>query len=456
MQCKARCAAQTGGLCKRRNGTMRPFCSKPVGSPAHSPSAVLRLPAVAPLRRVAALAGRAPASALVLLHRRAACCPKPLLCPCSQPVGGAARYPTQFITTSNNMDQLIQQFRVRLAESTVNKQPLRIRGGGTKDWYGQSLNGEVLDTRAHAGIVSYDPTELVITARAGTLLSDIEATLAKNNQMLAFEPPHYGLDSTIGGVVASGLSGPRRAAVGAVRDFVLGAVMLDGRGEVHHFGGQVMKNVAGYDVSRLLAGALGTLGLILDVSLKVLPRPLHETTLGFEMGKTEVIRQLNLWGRMPLPISASAWHGGVLLVRLSGSEPAVKAAMQKMGGEERSNEANTWRDLRNQSNAYFTQHNDVQLWRLSVPSTLPPLNLDGDHLIEWGGAQRWLKTTLGAATIRSVVASVGGHATLYRGGDKSVGVFQPLKPAVSAIHRNLKAAFDPAGIFNPGRMYNEF
>lgn len=354
------------------------------------------------------------------------------------------------------MDHLIQQFRARLAEATVNKQPLRIRGGGTKDWYGQSLKGEILDTRAHAGIVSYDPTELVITARAGTLLSEIEETLAEKNQMLAFEPPQYGGASTIGGVVASGLSGPRRATVGAVRDFVLGAVLMDGKGEVHHFGGQVMKNVAGYDVSRLLAGSLGTLGLILEVSLKVLPRPFHETTLRFEMRKTEAIRQLNLWGGMPLPISASAWHGGILLVRLSGSEPAIKAAIQKMGGEEKPSEAEIWQDIRNQTNLYFTELNSTQLWRFSVPSTLPPLNLDGDQLIEWGGAQRWLKTTIDAADIRSMVASVGGHATLYRGGNKSVGVFQPLTPAVSAIHRHLKEAFDPAGIFNPGRMYNDF
>ena len=355
------------------------------------------------------------------------------------------------------MEQILQQFKSRIAESGVSKTPLRIRGGGTKDWYGQALAGEVLDTRAYRGIVSYDPTELVITARAGTPLAEIEAALAEHNQMLAFEPPQYGPESTIGGVVAAGLSGPRRQAVGSVRDFVLGAVLMDGKGEIHQFGGQVMKNVAGYDVSRLLAGSLGTLGLILEVSLKVLPRPFHETTLRFEMRKTESIEKLNTWGGQPLPISASAWHGGVLIVRLSGAQAAVKAAIQKMGGEEDGDAAAFWHTLRNQDNPYFeTPAGTTSLWRLSVPSTLPPLALEGEQLIEWGGAQRWLRTDVHAEKVREVAQRVGGHATLYRGGDKEIGVFHPLAPAVARIHGNLKNAFDPSGIFNPGRMYKEF
>ncbi len=355
------------------------------------------------------------------------------------------------------MEQALQQFRDRIASATVSRTPLRIRGGGSKDWYGQSLQGEVLDTRDHTGIIAYDPTELVITARCGTPLAEIEAALAERKQMLAFEPPHFGADSTIGGVVAAGLSGPRRQAVGAVRDFVLGATLMDGKGELLRFGGQVMKNVAGYDVSRLLAGSLGTLGLITEVSLKVLPQPFCETTLRFAMRKTEAIEQLNRWGGQPLPISASAWHGGLLIVRLSGAEAAVKAAVQKMGGEQVSNANAFWTGVRDQTNEFFAATSGpASLWRLSLPSVTPPLVLEGEQLIEWGGGQRWLRTDLDAATIRSAAEQVGGHATLFRSADKSAGVFHPLAPAVAAIHRNLKNAFDPSGIFNPGRMYKEF
>ena len=355
------------------------------------------------------------------------------------------------------MEQALQQFRDRIASATVTKAPLRIRGGGSKDWYGQSLQGDVLDTRVHTGIVAYDPTELVITARCGTPLAEVEAALAERTQMLAFEPPHFGPGSTIGGVVAAGLSGPRRQAVGAVRDFVLGATLMDGKGELLRFGGRVMKNVAGYDVSRLLTGSLGVLGLITEVSLKVLPKPFYETTLRFTMRKTETIEQLNRWGGQPLPISASAWHGGLLIVRLSGAEAAVKAAVQKMGGEEASNPEAFWAGVRDQSNEFFAEGNGhANLWRLSVPSATPPLAIKGEHMLEWGGAQRWLRTDADAAAIRSAAEKVGGHATLFRGGDKGAGVFHPLAPAVAAIHRNLKNTFDPSGIFNPGRMYTEF
>ncbi|HJV75873.1 MAG TPA: glycolate oxidase subunit GlcE [Noviherbaspirillum sp.] len=355
------------------------------------------------------------------------------------------------------MEQALQQFRDQIASATVSKAPLRIRGGGTKDWYGQALQGEILDTRSHTGIVAYDPTELVITARCGTPLVEIETALTARNQMLAFEPPRFGPKSTIGGVVAAGLSGPRRQAVGSVRDFVLGATLMDGKGELLRFGGQVMKNVAGYDVSRLLAGSLGMLGLITEVSLKVLPKPFFESTLRFAMRKTEAIEQLNRWGGLPLPISASAWHGGLLIVRLSGAEAAVRAAVQKMGGDQVANADVFWAGVRDQNNEFFTaSEGPASLWRLSLPSVTPPLALTGEQLIEWGGAQRWLRTDIDAATIRSAAKQVGGHASLFRGGDKSVGVFPPLAPAVAAINRNLKNSFDPSGIFNPGRMYKEF
>lgn len=352
------------------------------------------------------------------------------------------------------MEQVLQQFRTRVLEAVDRKTPLRLRGGGTKDWYGQTLQGEVFDTREYCGIVAYDPTELVITARCGTPLAEIEATLDASKQMLAFEPPRFGLASTIGGVVASGLSGPRRQAAGAVRDFVLGVTMMNGRGEVLRFGGQVMKNVAGYDVSRLLAGSLGTLGLILDVSLKVLPKPFHEMTLRFEMNEAQAIDSLNRWGGQPLPISASVWHGDTLMVRLSGAEAAVKAAMQKMGGEKEGDAATFWQELCDQRHAFFSA--DDALWRFSLPSHVPPLGIEGEQVIEWGGAQRWLRSDLDTETSRRVAQEAGGHATLFRGGDKSAGVFHPLAPAVAKIHRNLKSSFDPSGIFNPGRMYPEF
>jgi len=353
------------------------------------------------------------------------------------------------------MEQALQAFRDRIASATTSKTPLRIRGNGTKDWYGQQLEGEVLDTTPYSGIVAYDPTELVITARAGTTLREIGKALSEKNQMLAFEPPRFDGLATLGGIVAAGLAGPRRQAVGSVRDFVLGAVLMDGKGEVLHFGGQVMKNVAGYDVSRLLTGSFGTLGLILEVSVKVLPRPIAQTTLQFEMSHAEAVKQLNLWGGQPLPISASCWHQGRLTVRLSGARAAVDAAVQKMGGDKVNDAEVFWDSLREQSHEFFS---DVPqgLWRVSVPTVAEPLQLPGETLIEWGGAQRWLKTTAEASAIRAAAASAGGHATLFRGGDKSVGVFHPLQPSVARIHRHLKNTFDPAGIFNRGRMYSDF
>jgi glycolate oxidase FAD binding subunit len=348
----------------------------------------------------------------------------------------------------------IEQFRDQVLTAAATGQRLRIRGGGTKDWYGQALEGDILDTRGFAGIVDYEPTELVITARCGTPLAEIEAALAERQQMLAFEPPHFGEGATFGGAVAAGLSGPRRATSGALRDFVLGAVLMDGRGEVLTFGGQVMKNVAGYDVSRLLAGSMGTLGLMLQHSVKVLPLPVREATLRFELSEIDAIRRLNEWGGQPLPISASCWHNGLMTVRLAGAQAAVDAAVRQFGGEAVLDAGAFWADLREQQHAFFTSADS--LWRLSVPSTTSAIVLKGEQLIEWGGAQRWLKAGSDAATaqnIRSAVTAVGGHATLFRASDKSAGVFQPLAPALARIHERLKASFDPSHIFNPGRMY---
>jgi glycolate oxidase FAD binding subunit len=338
--------------------------------------------------------------------------------------------------------------------------PLRIRGGGTKDFYGQSLEGEILDTRACSGIVAYDPTELVVTARGGTPLAELEAALAAQGQMLAFEPPRFAQSgaggATIGGAVAAGLSGPRRAAAGAVRDFVLGVRILDGRGQDLSFGGQVMKNVAGYDVSRVMAGALGTLGVILEVSLKVLPVPVAEATLRFEMPADKALEAVNRWAGKPLPISATAYTDGDLSIRLSGAAAAVRAAQEKLGGErvDPARAAAFWNGIREQTDPFFA--GDEPLWRLAVPSTTPPLLLEGRTLVEWGGSLRWLRSNSEARTIRAAVAGSGGHATLFRGEDKSVGAFHPLAPAVATIHKRLKAEFDPRGVLNRGRMYADF
>jgi len=360
------------------------------------------------------------------------------------------------------MDTTLQQFADRIGQASADGTPLRIRGGGSKDWYGQTVQGALLDAGAYRGITDYEPTELVISARCGTPLAEIEAHLARHGQMLAFEPPHFGTGATIGGTVAAGLSGPRRQAAGAVRDFVLGAVLLDGRGELLHFGGKVMKNVAGYDVSRLLAGSLGVFGLIAEVSLKVLPRPIAECTVRMEAEQGDALRRLNEWGGQPLPLSASCWHDGVLTVRLSGARSAVDAARRRIGGDVlQGDDADAfWRALREHEGRFFTAARQAAggLWRLSLPTVALPLALPqpAQQLIEWGGAQRWLVTDADAATVRAAAGAAGGHATLFFGGARDEGVFHPLAPAVHAIHRQLKNVFDPAGVFNRGRMYKDF
>jgi glycolate oxidase FAD binding subunit len=352
---------------------------------------------------------------------------------------------------------MLDELRARIRQAAADKAPLAIRAGGTKDFYGNAPRGELLDPRGWRGIVAYEPTELVITARCGTPLAELEAALDAQGQMLAFEPPHFGAGATVGGCIAAGLAGPRRAsygtAYGGVRDFVLGAKLIDGRGNLLSFGGTVMKNVAGYDVARALAGSLGILGLIVEVSIKVLPKPAAETTLAFELDETTALRRVNEWAAQPLPISATAWHDGRLHLRLSGAEAAVRAARAKLGGEslDEGRAAAFWRGVREHADAFFAVN--APLWRISLPSTAEPLALPGAQLIEWGGALRWLRGDAPAGTIRARAAALGGHATLFRGGDRSVGVFTPLAPPLAAIHTRLKAEFDPAGIFNPGRMY---
>jgi glycolate oxidase FAD binding subunit len=373
----------------------------------------------------------------------------------------------------------------RIKTAAAAGKPLRIRGGGTKDFYGQSLQGEILDTTSLNGITSYEPSELVVTVKAGTPLAELEAALAEKNQCLPFEPPHFEkiwgtvaepieilpafarTQTTVGGMVAAGLSGPSRASSGGVKDFILGVNMVNGKGEELRFGGTVMKNVAGYDVSRLMAGSMGTLGLITEVSIKVLPIAPAEATLKFECTQAEAINKLNTWGAQPLPLNASCWiqeaGKGALYVRLRGAVAAVKAAVSRMGGELQTAESgNTtvaadWQALRHQNMDFFKLQDDECLWRLSVPDTTPDLQL-GDALVEWHGAQRWVKLPYSeVASIRSKVNTAEGSATLFIAtqgiNTPARAIFNPLKAPLDRIHRDLKRQFDPAGIFNRGRMF---
>jgi len=363
--------------------------------------------------------------------------------------------------------QLIDQVKAAAAA----RRPLRISGGDTKAFYGQPTTGAALSTTAWQGIVSHEPSELVVTVRAGTPLTELEVALAEKGQCLPFEPPRYGAASTIGGVVASGLAGPARASAGGVRDYVLGVQFINGRGDWLTFGGQVMKNVAGYDVSRVMAGSLGTLGVITDVSLKVLPVAPAEATLVFTLSQHDALEQMHRWGGQPLPLNASCWvrdetQAGspeLLFLRLRGAVAAVESASERLireaGGQRMDNAqaGSDWAACRDQSLPFFAAAApDLCLWRLSVPQTTPVLPLPYAQLIEWQGAQRWLwAPAAAAAELRAAAAAVNGHATLFRAGaDGAPGVprFDRSSAAIEAITQRLRAEFDPAGIFNPGRM----
>lgn len=340
--------------------------------------------------------------------------------------------------------------------------PLDIRGGGTKAFYGGQSAGEPLELGGLAGISSYEPTELVVTVRAGTLLSELEAALLEQGQCLPFEPPRFALGGTVGGMVAAGLSGPARAYLGSVRDHVLGVTLLNGRGEVVTFGGQVAKNVAGYDVSRLMAGSLGILGVICEVSIKVLPIPRAARTLCFQCDESQALGNLKIWASQPWPVTASAWHEGRLWVRLSGAQAAVTSACNHFGGTavEPGAALSAWSDLRDQTHDFFRfseaqLNRGERLWRLSLPTTSAPVKLPGRQLIEWNGAERWWRTDAEAREVRAAATWAGGHATLMRGADKSCGVFSPVGDVLMRIHRGLKQAFDPGRVFNRGRLYAE-
>jgi glycolate oxidase FAD binding subunit len=352
------------------------------------------------------------------------------------------------------MQAILERWQQRVRDAHDARTPLAIRGGGTKSFYGGAVDGEPFDTREYAGIVDYEPTELVVTACAGTPLADVERALAASGQMLAFEPPHYAPGATIGGAIATGLSGPRRPYAGAVRDHVLGVRVIDGRGALLAFGGRVMKNVAGFDVARLVTGSLGTLAVVAEASLKCLPVPRAESTLAFEASGDEAIRRVNEWGGKPLPLSGTCWIGGRLFVRLSGAAPAVEAAIARLGGEIVDAASAPWAGVRDHTHPFFAAAGDgAPLWRLSVRPTAPYADLGGESLVEWGGALRWLVAPRAEpAKLRAWAKEAGGHATLFANGDRSISIFHPLPPALAGLHARLKAEFDPHGILNPGRM----
>lgn len=356
------------------------------------------------------------------------------------------------------MQAILDHLTETVTEAAANKRALYIKGGGSKEFYGnpQALQYARLDTTAYQGIIDYEPSELVITARAGTRLTELEEILYRNGQMLAFEPPHFNESTTLGGCIAAGLSGPRRAYTGATRDYVLGIRLLDGQGRILSFGGRVMKNVAGYDVSRLMTGAMGTLGVLTDVSLKVLPRPAVERTLRFRISLLQALEIMRRCAIEPLPVSATCFFDDHLYIRLSGTESALRTTRLRLGGDEVREEKNFWESIRNHTHPFF--RTSKTLWRLSIKSTTPPLPLAGKQLIEWGGALRWLAMDEDADTaeIRTCAADAGGHATLFYGNKTAVSTFHPLSPALLKIHQRLKKQFDPAGILNPQRMYTEF
>ena len=373
-------------------------------------------------------------------------------------------------------DQALTDLIERVRGAAADGAPLCIRGGGSKDFYGAAIDrsvGDPLSMLPLSGIVSYEPSELVVTVRAGTPLAELEALLTASGQCLPFEPPHFGDEShraTVGGMVAAGLSGPARASVGAVRDYVLGVQMLNGHGELLTFGGQVMKNVAGYDVSRVLVGSLGVLGVIVEVSLKVLPKAPAEATLRFELSQAEALARLNQWGGQPLPLNASCWveDGGVgtLYLRLRGAVASVEAACEQLGGERIDNAqaASDWNDCREQRLPWFSQRRaDQDLWRLSLPQTAPVLDLPEAPLVEWHGGQRWVRAARGedsAKRLRAAAASVGGHAILFIAVQdqytRALPRFDHQKPPLDRIQRDLKREFDPQGIFNRGRLSPDF
>lgn len=358
------------------------------------------------------------------------------------------------MAVSEDNDQT-NQLQERIARASTDNQPLNIRGGGSKDFFGMPSEATELDVSQHSGIISYEPTELVITARSGTTLESLNKALAENGQMLPFEPPVFTPKATLGGTTACGLSGPSRPYKGAIRDYVLGCRVINGKAQTLRFGGEVMKNVAGYDVTRLMTGAMGTLGVLLDTSLKVLPRPEHELTLVHQTNVSSAIEKMQALAGNSIPVTASAYLGGKMMTRLSGAQNAVTATAKTLGGE-LAPDNSFWSHLRDHQLDFF--NSDLPLWRISVPALTPELDLAGDCLYDWAGMQRWIFSNDDAQKIRSTVENVGGHAQLFKADDaikKQAGVFHPPQPAIMQLHKKIKHEFDPQGLFNPQRMYSD-
>jgi len=361
---------------------------------------------------------------------------------------------------NHSIDRDISQgLQQQVQEAISNNTALNIVAGKSKLFLGRMPQGEMLDVSGHTGIVNYAPVELVVTVRAGTKVKELSSVLAEHGQMLAFDPPSYAGMATIGGTVAAALSGPGRPYLGSVRDYVLGVKMLNGHGEIVRFGGEVMKNVAGYDLSRLMVGAMGTLGVLLEVSFKVLPKHNRELTTTKYVPESEALELMSRWAAQSLPLTASYYSGDRLYFRLSGASKAVDAAFGKIGGELLSEGHEHWVALREQQTHFFRKDNraDKRMWRLSVPPTSLPLALKGKTAIDWGGAQRWLMSDAEPEQVFQACAAAGGHATLFRGSDidREADVYQPLVQNLLALHQNVKKACDPHGIFNPGRLYPE-
>jgi len=358
------------------------------------------------------------------------------------------------VNAQDNTQQLLQ----RVIQARDAKTPLVIKGGGTKAFYGNSSEGESLDISGHTGIVEYEPKELVITVRAGTLLQEVNAALAAHGQMLPFEPPSFGDAATIGGTLACGFSGPRRLFAGSARDYVLGCKVLTGNGEVIQFGGQVIKNVAGYDVSRLMVGAMGTLGVIMEVSLKVLPIPEQEVTIALAARVNEAIDVMNARAGQALPLSAACYDGEAVLLRFSSTEKGIQHARRMVAGDELQQGPEFWREINEHEHFFFAD--EIPLWRLSLAPATLHLGLPGSWLLDWGGAQRWLKTDAPPKDVRDAVEAEGGHATLFRyremwKSQQDVSVFHPLSAGLMKIHHRMKAAFDPQKILNRHRLYQD-
>ncbi len=355
------------------------------------------------------------------------------------------------------MADISKQLQRQVREAYASETALNVIGGNSKAWYGRKPQGEPLHVSGHHGIVNYMPSELVITVRAGTKLSEIADALDKHGQRLPFDPPYFGEEATIGGTVACNFSGPRRPYAGSCRDFMLGCTMLNGKGEKLRFGGEVMKNVAGFDVSRLMAGSMGTLGVLLDVSLKVLPHRLAEQTVVVDADFKQAIQLMNHWAGTPLPVTAMCADGNLVYFRICGTPSAVERSMRDIGGSLFDDGKNFWKDLREHQLDFF--QSDKPLYRLSVPpaATLEPLAgvEASDWLMDWGGAQRWLKSDMDVAAVQAYAQKLGGYATLFRSGDREAEVFAPLTPTLMTLHQKLKHSFDPKGILNPGRMYKD-